>query len=143
MMEHDPEDIWRTTLTVSQRALSEAERSGDRVGAIGIANQRETTVIWDRETGAPIYNASHLFGFLSVFNADALQHVRLVKGGFPARYGGRLSSVVEITMKEGNRKRYAAEGAVGLVFSTLTVQGPMSALPPGGYPERESPPTGW
>ncbi len=56
-VEHDPEDIWRTTLAVSQQAVAEAERSGDQVAAIGIANQRETTLIWDRETGAPIHNA--------------------------------------------------------------------------------------
>ena len=75
--------------------------------------------------GAPVYNVSHVFGFLSVFNAEALQNVRLIKGGFPARYGGRLSSVVDISMKEGNLKTYTAEGAVGLVSSKLTVQGPI------------------
>ena len=76
--------------------------------------------------GAPVYNASHVFGFLSVFNADALQNVRLIKGGFPARYGGRLSSVIDLSMKEGNLKEYEAAGTVGLVFSSLTVQGPLA-----------------
>lgn len=75
--------------------------------------------------GAPVYNASHVFGFLSVFNADALQGVRLIKGGFPARYGGRLSSVVDLSMKEGNLKEYQADGTVGVVFSSLTAQGPI------------------
>lgn len=75
--------------------------------------------------GAPVYNASHVFGFLSVFHADALRNVRLIKGGFPARYGGRLSSVVDLSMKEGNLKSYEADGTVGLVFSALTVQGPI------------------
>lgn len=75
--------------------------------------------------GAPVYNASHVFGFLSVFNADALQNVRLVKGGFPARYGGRLSSVVDLSMKEGNLREYEVDGTVGLVFSSLTAQGPI------------------
>ena len=75
--------------------------------------------------GAPVYTASHVFGFLSVFNADALQQVRLIKGGFPARYGGRLSSVVDLSMKEGNLKHYEADGTVGLVFSSLTAQGPL------------------
>jgi glycerol kinase len=56
-VEHDPEDIWRTTLEVSRQALAEAERNGDEVAAIGLANQRETVVVWDRATGAPIYNA--------------------------------------------------------------------------------------
>lgn len=75
--------------------------------------------------GAPVYNASHVFGFLSVFNADALQNVRLIKGGFPARYGGRLSSVVDLSMKEGNLKDYEADGTIGLVFSSFTGQGPI------------------
>ena len=75
--------------------------------------------------GAQVYNAAHLFGFFSVFNSDALKHVELIKGGFPARYGGRLSSVLDIGMKEGNMKRLAAEGAVGVVASRLTVEGPI------------------
>ena len=56
--------------------------------------------------GVPVYNASHLFGFFSVFNADAIQSTKLIKGGFPARYGGRLSSVIDIKMKEGNMKKW-------------------------------------
>ena len=60
--------------------------------------------------GVPVYNASHLFGFFSVFNADAIKNVRLTKGGFPSRYGGRLSSVLEIDMKEGNLKKVEGEG---------------------------------
>jgi hypothetical protein len=56
--------------------------------------------------GVPVYNASHLFGFFSVFNADAISRVELIKGGFPARYGGRLSSVIDISMKEGNMKEF-------------------------------------
>ncbi len=60
--------------------------------------------------GAPVYNASHLFGFFSTFNADALKSVDLVKGGFPARYGGRLSSVLDLRMKEGNMKELVWRG---------------------------------
>lgn len=75
--------------------------------------------------GVPIYNASHLFGFFSVFNADAIKHVELIKGGFPARYGGRLSSVVDISMKEGNLKEFHGQGSVGLVASKLTLEGPI------------------
>jgi hypothetical protein len=75
--------------------------------------------------GVPVYNASHLFGFVSVFNADAINHVELVKGGFPARYGGRLSSVIDIRMKEGNSKKLQGEGSVGLVASRLTLEGPI------------------
>lgn len=75
--------------------------------------------------GVPVYNANHLFGFFSVFNADALNSVTLVKGGFPARYGGRLSSVLDIRMKEGNIKKYQVQGTIGLIASKLTVEGPV------------------
>ncbi|MDX5438381.1 MAG: TonB-dependent receptor, partial [Pontibacter sp.] len=75
--------------------------------------------------GAPVYNATHLFGFFSVFNADAINHVELVKGGFPARYGGRLSSVLDISMKEGNMREFKGEGSVGLIASRLTLEGPL------------------
>ena len=75
--------------------------------------------------GVPVYNASHLFGFFSVFNADAIKHVELIKGGFPARYGGRLSSVIDISMKEGNMKEFHGEGSIGLVASKLTLEGPI------------------
>jgi len=75
--------------------------------------------------GAPVYNVSHLFGFFSVFNADAIKNIQLTKGGFPARYGGRLSSVLEINMKEGNMKKIAGEGSIGLIASRLTIEGPI------------------
>ena len=75
--------------------------------------------------GVPIYNVSHLFGFFSVFNADAIRKVELVKGGFPARYGGRLSSVLNINMKEGNSKELHGEGSIGLISSKLTIEGPI------------------
>lgn len=75
--------------------------------------------------GVPIYNADHLFGFFSIFNPEAIQHVSLVKGGFPARYGGRLSSVIDIRMKEGNNKTYHGEVSVGLIASKLTIEGPI------------------
>ncbi|MBT33644.1 MAG: TonB-dependent receptor, partial [Thalassobius sp.] len=75
--------------------------------------------------GVPVYNVSHLFGFFSIFNADALNRVELVKGGFPARYGGRLSSVIDISLKEGNMKEFHGEGNVGLISSKLTLEGPI------------------
>jgi len=75
--------------------------------------------------GVPVYNASHLFGFFSVFNADAINNVELIKGGFPARFGGRLSSVIDISMKEGNMKEFKGEGSIGLIASKLTVEGPI------------------
>jgi len=76
--------------------------------------------------GVPVYNASHLFGFFSVFNPDAINNVELIKGGFPARYGGRLSSVIDISMKEGNMKEFKGEGSIGLISSKLTLEGPIS-----------------
>lgn len=75
--------------------------------------------------GVPVYNASHLFGFFSVFNTDAISNVKLIKGGFPARYGGRLSSVLDIRMKEGNLKEYHGEGSIGNVSSKFTFEGPI------------------
>ncbi len=83
----------------------------------------QTLILLD---GAPVYNASHLFGFFSVFNGDAIKSVELIKGGMPAQYGGRLSSVLDITMKEGNNKRYEVDGGIGLIASRLTVQGPIA-----------------
>ena len=76
--------------------------------------------------GVPVYNASHLFGFFSVFNPDAIRNVTLIKGGFPARYGGRLSSVLDIRMKEGNIKKFSGEGSIGLISSKLTFEGPVA-----------------
>lgn len=75
--------------------------------------------------GVPVYNVSHLGGFFSVFNADAVRNVELIKGGFPARYGGRLSSVVNISLKEGNKNELKAEGSIGFISSKLTVEGPL------------------
>ncbi|MDE2956519.1 MAG: TonB-dependent receptor [Bacteroidota bacterium] len=75
--------------------------------------------------GTQIYNPSHIFGFLSTFNGDAIKDVKLLKGGFPARYGGRLSSVVDITMKEGNLKQYTGMAAVGLLSSRFSMEGPI------------------
>ena len=74
---------------------------------------------------AVVYNSSHLFGFFSVFNADAIQSVQLTKGGMPANYGGRLSSVLDISMKNGNNQRFQVSGGIGLISSRLTVQGPI------------------
>ncbi|MGM9506456.1 TonB-dependent receptor [Larkinella sp. GY13] len=75
---------------------------------------------------AVVYNANHLFGFFSVFNGDALKSVELIKGGFPARYGGRLSSVIEMNMKEGNKEKLHGEGGIGLIASRLTLEGPLT-----------------
>ncbi|WP_299459933.1 TonB-dependent receptor [uncultured Microscilla sp.] len=75
---------------------------------------------------APVYNASHLMGFFSVFNSDAIKDVEVYKGGMPARYGGRLSSVVDIKMNEGNSKQFSGSGGIGLISSRLTLEGPIA-----------------
>jgi len=75
--------------------------------------------------GVPVYNASHIGGLFSVFNADAIKNVSLTKGGYPARFGGRLSSVLEINMREGNMKEFKADATLGLVSSKLTIEGPI------------------
>jgi hypothetical protein len=74
---------------------------------------------------ATVYNAGHLFGFFSVFNGDAIKDINLIKGGMPAQYGGRLSSVLDISMKEGNNQRFNVTGGIGIIASRLTVQGPI------------------
>lgn len=74
---------------------------------------------------AVVYNSGHLFGFFSIFNSDAIKNVSLIKGGMPAQYGGRLSSVLDISMKEGNNQRLQAEGGLGLIASRLSIQGPI------------------
>jgi hypothetical protein len=74
---------------------------------------------------APVYNSSHLFGFFSIFNADAVKDVKLYKGGIPARYGGRLSSVVDVRQRNGNNKKFSSTGGIGLLSSRLLVEGPI------------------
>jgi hypothetical protein len=74
---------------------------------------------------ATVYNASHLFGFFSVFNGDAVKNMQLYKGGFPARFGGRLSSVLDIQMKDGNKEKFAGEAGIGIISSRLTLEGPI------------------
>jgi len=72
-----------------------------------------------------VYNAAHLFGFFSVFNVDAVKSVNLIKGGMPANYGGRMSSVLEVNMNEGNNKRFGFKGGIGAISSRLTIEGPL------------------
>ncbi len=76
--------------------------------------------------GVPVYNASHLFGFMSTFNGDAIKSVELIKGGFPARYGGRLSSIVDVRMKEGNMKKIQGDATVGLISGRFNIEGPIA-----------------
>jgi CarboxypepD_reg-like domain/TonB-dependent Receptor Plug Domain len=74
---------------------------------------------------APVYNTSHLFGFFSVFNPDAVKDVKLYKGAIPSRYGGRLASLLDVRMKEGNSKKFEATGGIGTVFSRLALEAPI------------------
>jgi hypothetical protein len=84
----------------------------------------QNLVILDEAT---VYNASHLMGFFSVFNNDAIRDVKLYKGDMPANFGGRLSSVLDVRMKEGNNKKITATGGIGLISSRLTVEGPIGS----------------
>ena len=74
---------------------------------------------------ATVYNTGHLFGFFSIFNSDAIKNVSLIKGGMPAQYGGRLSSVVDVAMKDGNMRQLQIDGGVGLIASRFSIQGPL------------------
>ena len=74
---------------------------------------------------APVFNSAHLFGFFSIFNPDAVKDVQLIKGGIPANYGGRLSSVLEVITRDGNKKQVQANGGIGTIFSRFTLEGPI------------------
>ncbi|MBX2870543.1 MAG: TonB-dependent receptor [Saprospiraceae bacterium] len=74
---------------------------------------------------AVVYNANHLFGFFSTFNTDAVKDLKIYKGGFPSQYGGRLSSVIDVKLKEGNNKKFSGTGGLGLISSRLTLEGPI------------------
>jgi hypothetical protein len=74
---------------------------------------------------APVYNASHLLGFFSTFNNDAIKDATLYKGNMPSEYGGRLASVLDVKMKEGNSKDYVISGGIGLISSRLNIEGPI------------------
>jgi len=75
---------------------------------------------------ATVYNPSHLLGFFSVFNSDAIKNIEVFKGGIPAQYGGRISSVLDIKMNDGNSKKWSATGGIGLIASRLTIEGPIN-----------------
>jgi hypothetical protein len=82
----------------------------------------QNLILLDEST---VYNASHLLGFFSIFNSDAIKDVALYKSGIPAEYGGRASSVMDVKMRDGNNKRFGASGGIGLISSRLTVEGPI------------------
>lgn len=84
--------------------------------------QDQNLILLDEAT---VYNASHLLGFFSVFNGDAIKDLEVYKGGIPAKYGGRLSSLIDIRMKDGNKKNFAGAGGIGTISSRLTLEGPI------------------
>lgn len=85
-------------------------------------NVDENLIILDE---APVYNSSHLLGFFSVFNPDAVKNVTLYKSAFPAEYGGRTSSVLDIRMKEGNNQKLSVNGGISTIFSRISIEGPI------------------
>jgi hypothetical protein len=85
-------------------------------------NNDQNLIVLDE---AIVYNANHLFGFFSTFNSDAVKDLKVYKGGFPAQYGGRLSSVIDVRMKEGNNQKFSGSGGIGLISSRLTLEGPI------------------
>jgi hypothetical protein len=96
------------------------EGSGDMVVRGGSPDQN--LIMLD---GVPVYNTGHMLGLVSVFNPDAIKQVQLYKGGFPARFGGRLSSVMDIQLKEGNREQWTGQGSIGLLSSKVLAEGPI------------------
>ena len=74
---------------------------------------------------AVVYNSGHLFGFFSIFNGDAIKNITLIKGGMPSQYGGRLSSVLDVSMKDGNMQKLQVDGGIGTISSRLSLQGPL------------------
>ncbi|RPD41684.1 TonB-dependent receptor [Chitinophaga barathri] len=85
-------------------------------------NGDENLILLDE---APVYNSTHMLGFFSVFNPDAVKNINLIKGGFPAEYGGRTSSVLDIRMKDGNNQKFGLTGGIGNIFSRLAIEGPL------------------
>lgn len=112
-------DVLKSILTLPGVTNAGEGASGFNVRG-GAADQN--LILLDEAT---IYNSSHLFGFFSVFNADAIKDIKLYKGGIPARFGGRLSSVLDIYQKEGNSNEYHATGGIGLISSRLLAEGPI------------------
>ncbi|MEM1002707.1 MAG: TonB-dependent receptor, partial [Bacteroidota bacterium] len=108
----------------SLQMLPGVTNNGEGTGGFHVRGgaQDQNLVLLDE---AIIYNTSHMFGFFSVFNADAIKDMKLYKGGIPARFGGRVSSVLDIRQKDGNSKNFALTGGIGLISSRLTAEGPV------------------
>ena len=108
----------------SLQMLPGVTSNGEGTGGFHVRGgaQDQNLVLLDE---AIIYNTSHMFGFFSVFNADAIKDVKLYKGGIPARFGGRVSSVLDVRQKDGNKKNFGLTGGIGLISSRLAIEGPL------------------
>jgi hypothetical protein len=113
------QDILKTLHLLPGVSITREGESGFNVRG---GNPDQNQVLLDE---APVYNAFHFFGFMSVFNSDAIKDVKLMKGLAPPKYGGSLSSVLDIKMNEGNYKEFRGQGGIGLIFSRLTLEGPI------------------
>ncbi|MCL6273161.1 TonB-dependent receptor [Muricauda sp. 2012CJ35-5] len=113
-------DVTRAVLT--QPGVSTAGEGATGFNVRG-GNIDQNLILLDE---APIYNSSHVWGFFSVVNTDAIKDLKLYKGGIPARFGGRASSVLEIRQREGSTKKFQGQGGLGLLFSRLTLEGPLA-----------------
>ncbi|MEM1322160.1 MAG: TonB-dependent receptor [Bacteroidota bacterium] len=104
--------------------LPGVQTGADGVGGVQIrgGSADQNLVLLD---GVPVYNPAHMVGVFSIFNSSAINSTRLIKGSFPARYGGRLSSVLDIRTKEGNKKRLGAEATIGLTSAKVSIEGPI------------------
>lgn len=100
------------------------QTGGDGLGGLFVrgGSNDQNLILMD---GVPVYNASHLFGFFSIFNSEAIRSSELYKAGIPARYGGRLSSVLDVRTREGNEKKFQVNGGIGLLSAKLSVEGPL------------------
>ena len=112
-------DITRVMLTQAGVSSNGEGTSGFNVRG---GNIDQNLILLDE---APLYNSSHIWGFFSIFNVDAIKDIKLYKGDIPARFGGRASSVLDIRLKEGSLKKFKGEGGVGVLFSRLTLEGPI------------------
>lgn len=123
-MKHIPHVMGEADLIRSIQLLPGVSSVGE--GATGFnvrgGNVDQNLVLLDEAT---VYNSSHLFGLFSVFNVDVIKDAKLYKGGIPSKYGGRLSSVLDVRQRDGNRKNFAMNGGVGLIASRLTLEGPI------------------
>lgn len=142
----DGEDVAKTEMSVNKLSIGQIKKIPALLGEVDVVRSLQllpgVSTVGEGASGfnvrggnidqnlvlldeAPVFNSSHLFGFFSVFNPDAVRNVTLVKGGIPAAYGGRLSSVLDVRSKEGNIKKVAGAGGVGAIFSRFTIEGPL------------------